>query len=321
MAGIAQDLCDASLANSSRRTYGAAQKSYISFCEAIGAQPVPASEQLLILFVAEASQKVCYSTIRTYLAAVRHMHIARGYKDPLKGALQLELVLRGAKRQKPRSQDSRLPITTWILLKIKKVLQRDPHNWDNIMLWAAVTMAFFAFLRSGELTVDSLDSFDPEWHLTPRDIAVDDVNSPSLLRVHVKGSKTDQTRVGVELFVGRTDNELCPVAAILAYVAIRGQEDGPFFLLSTGKPLSRQVLVKMLKESLVEAGMDCSRFSGHSFRIGAATTALANGVSDATIQTLGRWASESYKRYIRIPRNELAGISSVLVKDTSARLN
>ena len=87
---------------------------------------------------------------------------------------------------------------------------------------------------------------------------------------------------------------------------------------ATGKPLSRQVLVKMLKETLVEAGMDYSRFSGHSFRIRAATTALAKGVSDAKIQTLGRWASESYKRYIRIPRNELAGISAVLAKDASA---
>lgn len=64
LAGIAQELCDASLADSSRKTYRAAQKSYISFCQAVGVQPVPASKQLLILFVAEASQEVCYSTIR-----------------------------------------------------------------------------------------------------------------------------------------------------------------------------------------------------------------------------------------------------------------
>ena len=94
--------------------------------------------------------------------------------------------------------------------------------------------------------MDSHDSFDTDWHLMPQDIAVDDVNSPCLLRVRIKGSKTDHTRVGVELFVGRIDNEQCPVAAILAYVAIRGQDDGPFFLLSTGKPLSRQVLVRRL---------------------------------------------------------------------------
>lgn len=50
--------------------------------------------------------------------------------------------------------------------------------------------------------------------------------------------------------MGRIGNELCPVAAILAYVAIRGQEEGPFFLLSTRKPLSRRFSVKMLKEDL-----------------------------------------------------------------------
>ena len=49
---------------------------------------------------------------------------------------------------------------------------------------------FFAFLRSGELTVELLENFDPNWHLSPRDIAVDDITKPSLLKI---GSKTDQT--------------------------------------------------------------------------------------------------------------------------------
>ena len=318
MEETAKRLCEASLAASSSRTYKAAQKVFKEFCTACGKSPLPASEQLLILFVADLSTRVCHSTARTYLAAVRHLHISEGYGDPLKGCLQLELVLKGFKRWKPRSQDQRLPITPWILQKIKAVLLQNPHDYDNILFWAACCLGFFAFLRSGEFTVQSSHHFDATWHLTPRDVSVDNRENPSLLKIHLKGSKTDQERVGIDLYIGKTDNEICPVAAMLAYLAVRGQDDGPLFRLKNGHPLSRQHLVQVLRLSLSAAGMDCSRYSGHSFRIGAATTAMARGVPESTVQTLGRWASDSFKRYIRIPRQDLAKISKQMASDLSS---
>ena len=42
-------------------------------------------------------------------------------------------------------------------------------------------------------------------------------------------------------------------------------------------------------------------YAGHSFRIGAASTAAANGIEVSIIQTLGRWISSAYLDYIRIP--------------------
>ena len=133
------------------------------------------------------------------------------------------------------------------------------------------------------------------------------------MRIRLKQSKTDQQRVGVDLYVGRTFNNLCPVAAMLAYLVIRGQTDGPLFSVN-GRCLTRDMLVQWLRSTLAKAGVDPTHFSGHSFRIGAASTAAAKGVAESTVQTLGRWASDSYKRYIRIPREELATISKTLAR-------
>lgn len=272
---------------------------------------LPASEQLLILFVAHLAQSCCHSTIRSYLSAVRFLHLSHGYGDPLHEKRRLEQLLKGVKRVKPRGDDTRLPITPFILEKIHEVVTRDAENPENVMMWAACCLGYFAFLRAGEFTVPSLDQFKPEVHLSPMDISVDSHTAPSLLRIHLKYSKSDQQRQGVHLYVGRTFNNLCPVAAMLAYLPIRGQSQGPLFMLH-GRCLTREMLVQWLRTTLSSAGVEASHFSGHSFRIGAASTAAARGVAETTIQTLGRWASDSYKRYIRIPREELAAISRTM---------
>lgn len=54
-------------------------------------------------------------------------------------------------------------------------------------------------------------AFNPGVHLTPLDVAVD--CPATVLHVRLKVSKTDQSRAGVELFVGRTYNSLCLVVA------------------------------------------------------------------------------------------------------------
>ena len=115
---------------------------------------------------------------------------------------------------------------------------------------------------------------------------------PTLIKVE-KASKTDPFGD----FVGRTDKELCPVRAVLAYMVVSGQGLRPFFQFVNGKPLTRERFVQKVSEALAHAGVDY-RLSGHSFRSGAATTAARCGVADATIKMLGRWKSSAYQLYI-----------------------
>ncbi len=119
-----------------------------------------------------------------------------------------------------------------------------------------------------------------------------DSSSPQQnVQVAIKASKTDPFRKGVTVFLGRTANDLCP---------------GPFFRLASGAPLTREVLVRKMWGALEAGGIDASKYAGHSFRIGAATTAAMVGVEDSLIKTMGRWA---YQLYVRVPRYRLASVA------------
>ena len=133
-----------------------------------------------------------------------------------------------------------------------------------------------------------------------------------MLKVKIKASKTDPFRQGVDMFIEKTDNKLCPVAAILAYLAKRGNHKGMLFYYEDKKLLSRDRLVTSVREALTTAGVDCKSYSGHSFRIGAATAAGKCGLPPATMQTLGRWESSAFLLYIRTSREELVGVSKLI---------
>ena len=96
-------------------------------------------------------------------------------------------------------------------------------------------------------------------------------------------------------------------------LAIRPSNPGPLFVFSDSFPLSRSRLTQSICQVLSEVGVDCSGYSGHSFRIGAATTAARLGVSDSLIKTLGLWKSSAFMLYILTPWQRLAQVSSLLV--------
>lgn len=87
---------------------------------------------------------------------------------------------------------------------------------------------------------------------------------------------------------------------------------GPLFKLNNGRLLTRQLFVEAVRKGLKLARVNQDKYCGHSFRIGAATTAAARGVEDSIIKTLGRWESLAYLQYVKIPRSQLAVISNVI---------
>ena len=314
--------CEKGLADSTHKTYNAAIKRFLSFCQLFNVQsPFPVSESTLCYFVAAlAKQGLAPGTIKTYLAAVRHAQIMRGLPEPRQGSFlpRLRLLQSGVRRDRAQQglppARSCLPITPNILLRIYA-------NWsgalratefDTVMIWSTMVTCFFGFFRAGELTVPTEASFDSTAHLAWGDVAVDEASPPSMVRVFLKRSKADQFGQGVAVFLGTSSNALCPVSAILAYVARRGDTPGVFFRFQSGSPLTKTRFVARVRSALLEVGIPYQNYSGHSFRIGAATAAAQAGLQDSTIQALGRWSSAAFLTYIRTPRDHLAQFSRTI---------
>ncbi len=135
----------------------------------------------------------------------------------------------------------------------------------------------------------------PVTHLAWEDVGLEQGKCPKWIRVKIKESKTDRTKQGAFITLHRSRKKICPVAALLKYMVLRGEGQGPFFRYEHGKGLTRRVFVVEVKKALVSQGMDAVGISGHSFRIGAATTAAMNGASDEDVKALGRWKSREYK--------------------------
>jgi len=123
----------------------------------------------LIQYVAYLAKSVKHSTIKGYLAAVHHFHIRHGYQLNLRKFLRLHLVCRGIKRSQGSTIRTRLSITVPHLKFFYSLLAiRYTANYDSLMIWAAMTLAFFGFMRLGELTCNS--QFNSDAHLTSLDI-------------------------------------------------------------------------------------------------------------------------------------------------------
>ncbi len=79
----------------------------------------------------------------------------------------------------------------------------------------------------------------------------------------------------------RTDLDICPVKAVLEFMAARAAGPGPFFMdQNNGMGLTRWDFVAEVRKALAEKGMPDIGISGHSFRT------LNLSILDSFIRTL-----------------------------------
>ena len=95
----------------------------------------------------------------------------------------------------------------------------------------------------------------------------------------------------------------------------------PLFLTEEGRPLSRPVFMQHFKHILSRIGLDNTLYSGHSFRIGAASSGCAACLEDHLIKTFGRWSSDCYRTYIHTPKQIIRSAQMALLTELQSALS
>ena len=246
-----------SLAPSTKKTYGSGMRQFFTFCSQMYVNPqLPISEDIFAM-----ARSVQYTTIKNYLSAVKNYHSNHGYDLHLPNFLGLRLSLRGIKRSQGHQSKVRRPITLLLLNFFYHLLNvQRTDNRDSLMLWEAMTLAFFGFLRIGELTCNS--TFDPKLHLMNRDVTFMPRNSPhapcQYMLVRLKVSRTDPFRQGQTIVIGKTNSPLCPISAMVAYLNSRplSSDSRPLFTFVSGGLLTREKLTRKTRLLISKGGLD-----------------------------------------------------------------
>lgn len=262
---------------------------------------LPYSIQHMLHFIAFCfSNGLAASTTLTYVSALGYQHKVRQLPDP-SATFIVKKCLQGYHRFKSVA-DVRLPITPAILLDIVRALNHvESSHFSRLLFKAMFLLAFHAFLRVGEITVRKPRS-EADHVIQYNDISWvyngNRLEGVELQLRHFKHSKHAKT-----LFITcrHHDDFMCPVHTLWQYCTLRRSDPGELFVHLSGAAVSRAEFALTLQRALVWVGLPTNRYKSHSFRIGAASTAASMGISDDSIQLMGRWSSNAHKKYIRIP--------------------
>ena len=154
--------------------------------------------------------------------------------------------------------------------------------FEDLIMSAAVTFAFYGFLRCGEFIVTSQAAFSPHRSLCMQDIVFyRTMDSPDYMTVRFKFSKTDPFGKGHIVTIHTTHTLACPVRAMSQYLRARQyRPDVPIFVLADGTILTRSKFINRTRVLFTKVGLKAEHYAGHSFRIGAATTVAVADLPD-----------------------------------------
>ncbi len=291
-------LLQASLAPNTRAQYERAWGKLVVFCYSLGeSTSLPLPVAMILLFVAHLhAGGSAPATIISTVSAISYFHKINSLPDPTANFIVGKL-LAGA-RNLGSVPDVRLPVTLPILTRLVRALPMVfSSHYKCIMLRAMMVTAFRAYLRVGEMVPRSKNRLQGCLMIGDVVIAGDLINLSFRHFKHSSQQGPQSLQVRGECLQG---SDIHPAAILREFIQYRGLGAGILFSQPDGSPMLRNEFDVSLKSLLSFCGYQSRSFKGHSFRIGAATAAALRGESDASIRAAGRWASDAFRKYIRI---------------------
>lgn len=240
-----------------------------------------------------SASKLAPSTIKTYISAIAFQQKINNFPDTTKSFIIQKLLI-GLSRKNP-SLDIRRPITLPLLHAIIQALPHTCHStYESILFTSAYLLAYFGFLRVGDLTVTMGTS--PSRILQANAVSI----TSQTIRLFLQFSKADQAGTGTTIVIPMDHESLILKQALTKFLSVRPPVEGPLLCHFDNKPLTSYQFSTILTKTLQHLKIPHAAFKSHSFRIGAATAAFIKCIPEHQIQSKGRWKSMCYKKYIRL---------------------
>lgn len=253
----------------------------------------PTSPAIMIRHVASLHEaKLSPSTIASHMSAIRFWHDLHNWDSPTKHII-VQKMLMGARHIHAQPQ-LRTPVTPTILRALLSAIEAMPwSSYIKRLYMAMYTLAFYAFLRVGEMTHSRHALRHQDCVLHPSAI--------TLTFRSYKFSRGGQT----SLVIPAANHDLCPHQHMSQYLFMRPRGAVLLFVDQHGNGVSGRRFTTHLRDVVDYARLSNLNIKPHSFRIGAATTAANAGISADAIQRMGRWSSAAFAKYIRHQINPL----------------
>jgi site-specific recombinase XerD len=279
----------ASKAPNTLRAYRADLADFTLWCKEQKRESHPATPETICMYLAalaDAGAKT--STVERRLAAISQAHQWAGIAPPPTSDWYVRTAMAGIRRTLGTSPIRKQPVVT---KELRRLLAATPQDsFAGIRDRLVLLLGFAGGFRRSELVVLDIEDVD---------------ETEEGLRVVVRCSKTDQEDREVGIPFGRHP-QTCPVRAWRAWIAASGIRSGAVFCpinrhdqLQAGR-LSDKGVALIVKRAALRAGLDPSKYAGHSLRSGFATAAAAGGAPErAIMRQTGHRSVETVRRYIR----------------------
>jgi integrase len=289
----ARDYVRASKAPSTIRGYQSDWRHFSGWCNAHGTAALPAAPETVAAYIAECASWLKVGSIQRRLNAIAEAHKATAQESPTSSGT-VRNTLKGIKRTIGTAEVQKEPTLT---ATIRAMVDHLDSGIIGVRDRALILLGFAGAFRRSELV-----------GLDVADYLVDEVSTGHHVGmiVTLRKSKTDQEakgrRIGIPYGV---HPETCPVLAVQAWIEAAQLTGGPLFRrvtrhgrLRPGR-MSGIAVARIVKKLVARAGLDATKFAGHSLRSGHATSAAEGGASERSIMDqTGHRSLEMVRRYI-----------------------
>jgi integrase len=300
------------IADATRKQYGAHWKHFVRWAESMGLSTNPPDVPTVACYLAALADGAVEfhwhdrqghprSNKRPHkYGSIQHMYIGliheirkAGHDWPA-AIPAITKVMHGIRYRKGDTKKRVTPLEIDDLRAcLAKTRERRFEDLAVVRDRAILSLGFFSAMRRAEIVA----------------LKVDDLEfTPEGLVITIRRSKRDPFALGDTIGIRpQKDPKICPIVLLQRYLELSELKAGPLFRRIDSRSdaigdraLTPAVVAMIVKAACERAGLDPDRFAGHSLRAGFATTAADKGRTLTQIMRQGRWKDQrTAQTYIR----------------------